>query len=251
MTTCPLAPTIRSLTARIAALEGAKAEPTVEDINEARMVSDAIDFILRRGRKQNAPKPVCYEAWVNLYADGVTGAPCASLEEAEAMANPGRVECRKIVWNSGGSPVDANPVGYVAEAHVREIAADRDDWKAKAEDLEANRAAWMAKAEALEVEAGKWKCRAEATSLVENADKYADKMTELHAEIHRLKELLLLRVLRDGKVKWHQMQVESLRADLARCQPVVDAAVAWVAKNAVMRDPYDADLFARVRAYQH
>lgn len=51
-----------------------------------------------------APKPVRYEGWVVLYNDGSI---CASKREnATDFVDNDRVETRRIVWHSDGSPVD-------------------------------------------------------------------------------------------------------------------------------------------------
>ncbi len=90
------------------------------------------------------PEPVLFEAWVNLYADGVTGAPCRSCEEVEAMANPGRVECRRIAWMSDGSPVKDEMVvpeemgGGSWRATAEVAIRDCEDWKRRAESLQAD-----------------------------------------------------------------------------------------------------------------
>ena len=84
-----------------------------------------------------APKPVRHEAWINLYSDrNIKGTVQNTEREADDIAREGRVECRRIVWNSDGSPVDDDPRGDVVDVEVLEkVEADRDRWKSKAEDL--------------------------------------------------------------------------------------------------------------------
>lgn len=82
---------------------------------------------------RNVPvKPVLHERWVNLY-DTYAGSLYYSEKRANSEAGKGRVECRRIAWNSDGSPVedDRDPLCYGA------LKDDRYNWKAKAEALQA------------------------------------------------------------------------------------------------------------------
>ncbi len=75
-----------------------------------------------------AHKPVLHERWVNLY-DTYTGSLYCSEKRANSEAGKGRVECRRIAWNSDGSPVDdslmlANRV-LTAKAEALQAEVDR------------------------------------------------------------------------------------------------------------------------------
>lgn len=65
------------------------------------------------------PKPVSYSTWVNLYADGFANAWPTKFDADEgALSN--RVECRRIVWNSDGSPV----YGMVSKEEYDRVCAE-------------------------------------------------------------------------------------------------------------------------------
>ena len=155
---------------------------------------------------RNVPaKPVRHEAWVNLYGNGAMTKHHDKADAELFGVEPGRVECRHLVWNSDGSPVTSHLQNAVDQPtdRVVEIAAERDAWKLAAHAQQ------------------------------ERADRMYEKVQELEATVlHR------------------EAYCADARAEVLRCKPVVDAAVAWKANNTVMRGPYDADLFARVHAYQ-
>jgi hypothetical protein len=91
------------------------------------------DHVLGRFAIRNvAPKPVVemFERWVNLYPNGSSGVIHSRKEDADNTTRGGRrIDCRRIVWNSDGSPVE--------DDLLAEYKADRDHWKAKAEVLQA------------------------------------------------------------------------------------------------------------------
>ena len=91
-----------------------------------------------------------------------------------------------------------------------ELEADRDAWKKRSAD-------WAATATAQAIE----------------ADRLKDNVEMAEDTIARQKDA----------ARSHAQWMDKTR-------PVVDAAVAWVAKNSIMRDPYDVDMFVCVRAYQ-
>lgn len=85
---------------------------------------------------RNVPaKPVLHERWVNLY-DTYSGSLYCSEKRANSEAGKDRVECRRIVWNSDGSPVERD---YDDAMEITALRKERDDWKARAEALQASR----------------------------------------------------------------------------------------------------------------
>ena len=87
-----------------------------------------------------APKPVRHEAWVNLYVDGVVGAH-RYKEMADKHAtngygeiDPDRVECRRIVWHSDGSPADDT----VSREEYDRVCAEQDTLKSECEQEKRN-----------------------------------------------------------------------------------------------------------------
>lgn len=147
------------------------------------------------GLRNVAPKPVRHEAWVNLYASGVSGSH-STRKASDELSSKGWhpfVECRHIVWNSDGSPVsgaDAGPEYWMNR--FTEMTADRDAWERQCQE-------WAAT----------------ATKQVEEIDR-------LKAELAQEKRNVLT------LVKTVARQEEAARSHnqwLDRTRPVVEAAV--------------------------
>lgn len=183
---------------------------------------------------RNVPaKPVRHEAWVNLYSCGLIGSLYANSKDADAAAAayPDRVECRRIAWNSDGSPVEGDRIAeYKADRDwlsqkYSEMITDRDHWRAKAEYMEAGCVQWKAKAEAMSVELALMTQDRDACAV--QADDWKSKATQAPA---------------DAVDEHDQMR------------PVVEAAVAWAEDKASYMYPNINDpakkLFYAVRAYQ-
>jgi hypothetical protein len=82
-----------------------------------------------------APKPVVHEAWIALWGDGECSPAYVSYDAClRAHANTDRPEIRRIVWSSDGSPVDQE---HHDSLEWDELLAERDQWKAKAEEMTA------------------------------------------------------------------------------------------------------------------
>gem|GEM_PF-5667618 len=77
-----------------------------------------------------APKPVRQEAWVNLYGNGIATLQSSRTNADKVADHQERVECRHIVWNSDGSPVESDDLTE-AEVELEIAKAERDMWKAK------------------------------------------------------------------------------------------------------------------------
>ena len=85
------------------------------------------------------PKPVRHEAWVNLYGNGIATLQSSRTNADKVADHQERVECRHIVWNSDGSPVESDDLTE-AEVELEIAKAERDMWKAQCERADKLRA---------------------------------------------------------------------------------------------------------------
>ena len=173
------------------------------------------------------PKPVRHEAWVNLYSDGPI-CEYKNREAADRRAGERRVECRHIVWNSDGSPVEG-------EAERMFVGVE------------------LMRSRIITLEAERGSLQQQCLDWAATATRQAEEIDSLKAEVERLDVLyhdqicavIRMKPVVDAAVEWAN------DPEYIRSHPLVDAVRAYQSQQA---DPtidlegrYTGDIAAAVK----